>query len=105
MRPEIHRLRVNVKSLAAESRIIRAEMRKADKTSRHLLDLHRSTRVRPEARLAHLALAWAKGRTYPQAEAKTTQPVSAQRLTEKVNRFLSRRVEQGEIDRWLGGGQ
>src|SRR5688500_5552827 len=64
----IHRLRVNVKSLAAEARIIRQEERRAGPAYRYEMSAHRRGRLREEARYAQLALAFVRGKPYKSAE-------------------------------------
>lgn len=96
----VHSLRVNVKSLAAEARFIREELgRTRDQSTRESLSCHRMGRLKPEARLAQLALAYAKGKPYKVAEAKTKRPVDAARLTRKLERFMP--VKLTEVGDWL----
>ena len=63
-------LKVKVKSLAAEARIIRREERRfpGDSSTRAQLQGHRRDVVRREARHSHLALAYLRGRAYRQVE-------------------------------------
>ena len=61
-------LRVKVKSLAEEARIIRREASKTKGTLKLELQAHRRDVVRPAARVAHLALGFIKGRTLEQME-------------------------------------
>lgn len=61
-------LRVKVKSLAAEAKIIRREERRSRGQLREELYLHRIGIVRREARSAHLAYGLIKGRTIEQME-------------------------------------
>jgi len=85
MKPEIARLRVNVKSLAAEAKIIRQEFRR---TKLQELELHRRGRVREEARYAQLALAFVRGMCYNDVEKKCSKKPDEQRLLKKINNFL-----------------
>jgi hypothetical protein len=102
MKPEVHKLRVNVKSLAAEAKIIREEIRRAETTeARQALHDHRMVRVRPEARLAHLALAFMKGRPYKMAESTArSEPVIAD-LVKKITRFACVSNAEQKITEWL----
>ena len=84
----IHKLRVNVKSLAAESRLIRQEERRCGECYRSELSEHRRGRLREEARYAQLALAHFRGRPYKSVEAKCLVPVDAKRLFEKAKRYM-----------------
>ncbi len=61
-------LRVKVKSLAEEARIIRKEERRTFGRLRELLHHHRVWRVRMEARASHLAYGFIRGRTLEQME-------------------------------------
>jgi len=102
MKPEVHKLRVNVKSLAAEAKIIRDEMRRAtSKEARDQLHEHRLTRVRPEARLAHLALAFTRGKPYKTAEANAREKPRVKDLTNKIIRFAWTAQAEQKIREWL----
>lgn len=62
-------LRVNIKSLAEEARIIRKEMKRyGTPWVKGSLASHRKTVVRAESRSAHLALAAVKGVPYKSVE-------------------------------------
>lgn len=80
----IHRLRVNIKSLAAEAKIIRQEAKRCGACYVSYLTEHRRGRLREEARCAHLALAYLRGRTYRQVEGKGSKPVDAKRIAAKL---------------------
>jgi hypothetical protein len=64
-------LRVKVKSLAAEARIIRREEKRARGVIREELRWHRVTDLRIEARLSFLAYGLIRGRTLEQLEPRT----------------------------------
>lgn len=102
MKIEVHKLRINVKSLAFEARAIRQELsRVRDADTKGYLSYHRMSRLRPEARLAHLALAFVKGTPYKVAEQKTKNPIAPYDLLRKLNRFSdSVRIEN--VVEWLG---
>jgi len=98
----IHRLRVNVKSLAAESRIIRQEERRCGPLYRSDLHGHRVGRLREESRLAQLALAFVRRRPYRSVEAIGSKVVDPVTLANKINRvggFTGR--NQAELADWL----
>lgn len=84
----IHGLRVNVKSLAAEAKIIRKEIRRARSPEvKNGLHSHRMTRLKPESRMAHLALAYVRGVPYKSVETNAlTQPLATD-LKKKLSRF------------------
>ena len=102
MKPEVHKLRVNVKSLAAEAKIIREEIRRAETTeARQALHDHRMTRVRPEARLAHLALAFTRGRPYKMAESTAKSAPVVAELVKKITRVAWVSDAEKKITEWL----
>ena len=82
----IAKLRVNAKSLANEARFIRQETAKTRPENRGELAAHRRGRLREEARLAYLALAFLRNRPYRSVEAKGSNPVSALKLASKLLR-------------------
>jgi hypothetical protein len=105
MRSEVHQLRVNVKSLAAESRIIRQEIALAyTPECKNALAAHRQQRVKPEARYAQLALAFVRGVPYKQVEAHVREgnEPNAVVLFKKLVRFgvLPPKGEQ-DVRAWL----
>lgn len=61
-------LRVKLKSLAEESRLIRREERRTYGQLQQELHLHRTKNVRSAARSTHIAYALIKGRTMEQIE-------------------------------------
>ena len=71
-------LKIKLKSLAAEARIIRAQERKTKgkhNDTRESLYLHRTKDVRGEARATHVAYGFLRGREYACIEPKSyTQP-------------------------------
>lgn len=91
----IHTLRVNVKSLAAEAKLNRQEMRRAGPVYRSVLANHRKTKLREEARYAQLALAWVRDVPYRTVEQKTKNWVDVKRLREKIMRHFRRYEDQG----------
>lgn len=96
----IHRLRVNVKSLACEARLIRCEERRCGELYRQELRLHRIGRLREEARYAQLALAYARHQPYNRSEAAGSKPVDATRLEKKIRNFGG----NGDVIAWLAAG-
>lgn len=90
----IHTLRVNIKSLAAEARIIREEARRAPWCAAEL-NRHRRGLLRHQARIAQLALGYLRGRPYRRLEAKTNEPVNDASLAIKLSRALG--VDVGSI--------
>lgn len=97
----IHQLRVNVKSLAAEARFIRQEVKRTKYPEiKASLTWHRQWRVRQEARVAHLCLAYVKGLPYKACEPVTRTPVTRQEIVKKLARFIGP-MESTRINEWL----
>lgn len=84
----IHRLRVNVKSLAAEAKLIRHEERRAGYQYQTQLVNHRTGYLRTEARYTQLALAYARGQQYEDVEPNSKKGVDTARLAAKLSRFF-----------------
>ena len=102
VRCAIHELRVNVKSLAAEARIIRLEERKVrDDSILGMMHGHRVHHVRNESRIAQLALACVRGVPYRMVENSTRNPVSVSDLRKKLNRFMAGLVTEEFVEGWL----
>lgn len=116
MRIERIRGRVNVKSLAHESRVIRHEVRKIRGRLTHMseasrqkaiqsmadLDSHRTSKVRGESRIAHLALSYLNGTPYSRAESNPREMPSPSRLIEKLKRWGCRSHDLNEsIASWF----
>jgi hypothetical protein len=102
----IHKLRVNVKSLSAEARIIRAEEKRAGCCYRNALHLHRVGRLREEARYAQLALAFVRGKPYRSVESDKSKPVTLSRLVKKVDAFFTiKGTPERQLAAWLAAEQ
>lgn len=102
-------LKVKIKSLAAEARIIRAEERKlpGPHATRTGLHLHRVNEVRREARAALLAYGFLRGRWYEQIEGPGTDrdAVPWQRVLQLANKYGGQRVEAATLQGWAEGGE
>jgi len=95
---------VNVKSLAAEAKFIREEIHKTTSTSvKNALATHRMMRLKPESRLAHLALAFVRGQPYRKVENKVRTKPCKSAMEKKINKFVSysQRVSVTDVDNWL----
>lgn len=108
------KLRVKRKTLAAETRIIRDEERKAarqgDEFRLSILRSHRVTVVRRVARAAHLAHAYLKGMPYRAVEdPKTTRSEpDAVEIAKNLRTFggnAERDATRKDVLFWLDGGQ
>lgn len=84
---KIKALKVKIKSLAAEARIIRLEeARTKDYQLKCVLYYHRVNDVRTEARLSQLAYGFLRGREYQEIE-KSTQLINWKRVEKLVEKF------------------
>jgi len=83
----VHRLRCNIKSLAAEARIIRGEENRCGQAYRACLSSHRRGRLRDEARYAQLVLAFLRGRKYRMVENSAKTLPDVKRLVDKAKRY------------------
>lgn len=96
-------LKVKIKSLAEEAKIIRLETKHAKLGSIRLgLYLHRIHVVRPEARHTHLAYGFLRGREYHQIEPKAhTAPnwKKVRKMVEKYGTHSTWEVHQ-HTDEW-----
>ena len=83
-------LKVKLKSLAAEAKIIRKETQRAKLRSiKHGLYAHRIGVVRPEARYTHLAYGFLRGREYQQIEKKAHIAPNWKRVRKMVQKYGS----------------
>lgn len=96
----IHKARVNVRSLAAEAKIIRQEERRCGPCYRDLLSLHRKDALRTEARYAQLALAFLRGRPYKTVEREGSKSVWPKRLQEKIKKWWPQ-MPDNAVALWL----
>lgn len=89
MKTHVKMLKVKIKSLAAEARIIRLEERRAgrDNALREALHRHRIDVVRAEQRLSLLAYAFLRGRRLAAVEPKSAAPPDWVRVAKLVERF------------------
>ena len=96
------KLKINIKSLAAEAQINRAEARKHHGWDRYELNEHRTGHLRREARRAHLAYAFLRGKPYRKIE--PTSRSFPWGITEKINKFSSKKVTREEVREWMKAG-
>jgi len=91
MKDRTIQLKVKIKYLAEEARIIRKEELKAksfrDRRLYNSLYRHRIDLVRHEARHNQLAYGFLRGRDYAEMEAKTDTPVDFSKIEKLVERF------------------
>lgn len=80
-------LRVKLKSLAAEAKIIRREETRTHSGLRAELWLHRVSIVRSEARCTHLAYGFIRGRTLEQMEPKSDSPPDWERVRKMLKKY------------------
>lgn len=85
-------LRIKLKSLAEETRIIRTEEKRTFGALRDEMHAHRILVVRKHARATHIAYALIKGRTMAQIEGNAYFPPD----WEAVDKMLKKYGEQGK---------
>jgi hypothetical protein len=97
-------LRVKLLSLAAESKIIRKEMRKYEGPTEVYqgLHLHRTIDVREESRVSHIAMGFLKGLTYKQIEAKCYIQPSWKRVKQLILKYGEGKTQDIEqaFEKW-----
>lgn len=84
----IHNLRVRVKSLAEESRILRKEEKRAGIRYQEYLWYRRTGTLRRDIRHANLALAFVRGRKYREVEQHTLYVASNAVMPVLIAKFL-----------------
>lgn len=80
-------LRVKIKSLVAEAKIIRQEERRTHGALRNELAEHRRGVVREAARASHLAYGLIRGRTIEQMERRSRTPVPATEIRRLCGKY------------------
>jgi len=80
-------LKVKVKSLAAEARIIRFEEHRTRGQLRNELHHHRVQVVRPEARATLLAYGYARGKTYASMEGPSSSVPDWDRVERMIKKY------------------
>lgn len=96
------KFRVKIKSLAAESKIIRHEEKRLDGQSsdRGCLRHHRVSVVRNEQRSTLLAYAYLRGVPYCAVEGRSVKPIDAKAVCRIVRSLSWSQVEPEKIDEW-----
>lgn len=98
-------LKVKIKSLAAEARIIRLEEQRAKRSRqtdlRAGLHHHRTFKVRQAARYAQLAYGYLRGRPYRLVERTTRTRASSATLLAEIKRFQPKPPDKSTIRDWL----
>ena len=95
-------LKVKVKHLAEEARIIRKEELRNNGDTREWLYIHRIIGVRPECRATHIAYAFAKGTELAKVERYPERIPSSvwARVTKMVDRYTDKSKE--DFREWIG---
>lgn len=94
-------LRVNYKSLSAELRAIRQEIKKVGGERAGSLQMHRDSKVRPEARITNLALAAVRGTPYCAVERKCRIAPDLDRIVKKILKHCSSEIVVDDCYRWI----
>ena len=89
-----------MKSLANEARIIRHEMKRVPREVKNDLHSHRVWSLRPEARLAHVAYAYVRGKPYREVEATCKEKLQPTDIKAKLRRW-GLWVDEHRIEKWL----
>ncbi len=99
-------LRVNIKSLAAESQIIKkAERKYKNEDIRNSLHLHRVKDVRKESRITQLTLAAVKQIPYNRVERRARIEPNWKRIIAKVDRHSQDYDLKQQVGRWCAEAQ
>src|SRR5258705_7523629 len=97
-------LRIKALSLAAESKIIRKEMRKYEGPTAAYqgLHLHRTVDVREESRATNIAMGFLKGLQYKQIEAKCYQGPNWKRVRNLITKYGEGKTQDIEqaFEKW-----
>lgn len=94
-------LRVNIKSLSAESQIIKKEFRRHKTESvRNSLYLHRVNNVRQESRITQLTLAAIKGIPYQQVERNAKAEPIWKKIIAKIDRHSQSHELKTQVGEW-----
>lgn len=105
MRDEIIRARVNIKSLTAEAKIIKDEIRRTNNISqKDMLYAHKTSKLKPEARLANLAIGWLKYKKRSEVEnsfKKEIDPIDLFKKIKKYGYFIDSQLNVSMISEWL----
>ena len=96
-------LKVKIKSLAEEAKIIRREERKIENQDfRNGLHRHRVVDVRKEARATLIAYGYLCGKTYKQLEPNATKPLDWSKVKSMVQRYSRPELFKVEdLDSWV----
>jgi hypothetical protein len=91
-------LRVKLKSLAEEARIIRREEHRTYGPLRDELRLHRAGPLRWEARHTHIAYGLIRGRRYEQIEPNAQKPFDKEKVAAMMRRYGSTEVKAAMVN-------
>jgi len=100
------KLRVNIKSLAAESKFIRREIKRSrDEFVKGCLNNHRINDVRSEARCAQLALAALRNIPYDCIERNAKSQPDWNRVKSKVSKTGYGIYIKQQLEKWIDNAQ
>ncbi|MHA1952145.1 MAG: hypothetical protein ACW987_20060 [Candidatus Thorarchaeota archaeon] len=94
-------LKVKIKSLAEESRIIRREEKKAETALRNRLHEHRTYDVRRESRAALLAYGYLRGKPLSVVERGAERCFDIDRRAHSIVRKFGTSVAHADFEEWL----
>lgn len=102
----IHALRINVKSLAMESKYNRQETSKIkNHFVKSYLNEHRVHKLREEARITQLALAAVRGEPYILIEQKTKHPPNFDKVSAKARKYIWFGPDKKKIAQWIANAK
>lgn len=93
-------LKVKLKALAAEAKIIRFEEKRTKGALRDELCAHRRFAVRTEARATHLAYGFIRGRAYRQIENKCDTPPDWKKVEGMIKRYGKNNRDFEQMKNW-----
>ena len=102
MNEKVLYLKIKIKSLAVEAKLIRLEERKVKGLTKHNLSEHRKHVVRPEARATLLAYGFLRGRDYRSIESNATTKPDWTKVKSMVKRYTDLPVTAAkQLDEWI----
>ena len=88
--------------MAEEAKIIRKEAKRCGPCYSNALTEHRRGRLREEARITHLALAYLRKKAYRTVESEGSKPIDAKKLVDKLGKLsYSSRTMLEQITQWI----
>jgi len=93
----VNAIKINRASLQAEATLLRNKAHDAKGMERHALNAHRTGRLRSEARAAHLAWGYLRGRPYSRMEQRSMLATAGATVHKGTLYFATDSTEPGRI--------